>query len=202
MIEVITIASNLIVAVAALGGMVVAYFGLCTWNAQLKGTTKYKIAKDVLTKTFKLRGQINNARCPLITSAEMSHFQSEDSKLKIRGNPFLAEDDLITFNAIRERLQKVAEVKQELEINKLEADAVFGEEETKEIKTLIEKVHEMIRIFNFMWEMKVKGIEIDRETHMKYWHVLFGVLDEKDSFGREVEDLVNKIKERFRKYLK
>jgi len=203
MAETITIVKEIIIALAAAAAVVVAYLGLRTWNAQLKGTTKYKIAKDVLNKTFQLRDEFGVARNPLTTAAEMSHVMSDGSELESRD--ILSSIDKLSFKAHLKRLQKLNNVRRELEITKLEADAVFGKEETEEIKKLIEKVYQMNKEFNFMYEMKHTedwGKE-ERELINTSRRILYSFAAAgEDRFGEEIIDLVNKIEEKFRKYLK
>lgn len=192
--EKISLVKEIIVMVVAVAGVVIAGLGLKTWNAQLKGTTRYKIAKDVLTKTFKLRDEFDRARAPLMTAAEMSHVGSGKEET----------NDELSFKAHVKRLNKLNDVKQELEIVKLEADAVFNEEETVALQELIDKVHEMNRSFNFMHEMKeIDNLSKEEGEMLKEsrW-ILYGTKSERDSFGKSVTDLVNDVEEKFRKYLK
>jgi hypothetical protein len=192
--EIVMIIKDIITILAMIGGTVIAYFGLRTWNAQLKGTTKYKIAKEILTKTFKLRDEFDRARSPLMTAAEMSHVASNKEETF----------ENLSFRAYRKRLENLNNVKQELEIVKLEADAVFGEEETKDVAELIGKVYEMNRNFNTFYEMK--NIDNPSEEEIKIMQearwILYGTGSEKDDFGKVVNELVNKIKGRFSQYLK
>jgi len=184
---------EIIISFAALAGIVIAYFGLRTWNAQLKGTTRYKIAKDILAKTFKLRDQFSRARAPFMSSAEISNAcdGKEDSN----------ED--LSFKAHVKRLNKLNDVKRELEIIKLEADAVFGRKETEEIQSLIDKVYEVNRSFNETQEMKNKTLNEEEWKIMKEVRsVLYGTGSAKDKFGQEIDTLVNEIEEKFKEYLR
>jgi len=201
--ESLIIIKEIIFMSVAIATVVIAYFGLRTWNAQLKGTTKYKIAKDVLTKTFKLRDEFSVTRNPLITAAEMSHVNNNESELESRN--ILSSIDKLSFKAHLKRLQNLNDVKQELEITKLEADAVFGKKETEEIKKLIEKVYQMNKEFNFMYEMKHTedwGKE-EKELLNTARRILYSFAAAgEDNFGKKIMDLVNGIEEKFRKYLK
>jgi len=192
--KIIATIKDIITILAMVGGTIIAYLGLRTWNTQLKGTTKYKIAKEILTKTFKLRDEFARARSLLMTAAEMSHVAS-DKKENVEN---------LSFKAHRKRLKDLNDVKQELEIIKLEADAIFGEEKTEDVAELIGKVYEMNKNFNIFYEMKAINNPSEDEIKMmeKARWVLYGTGSEKDNFGKVVNELVNKIKERFRQYLK
>lgn len=79
--KILLIIKEIIIVFSFFAGVVIAYFGLRTWNKQLKGTTKYKIAKDILVKTFKLRDEFSRARTPFMSGAEISNARDrkEDS---------------------------------------------------------------------------------------------------------------------------
>jgi len=179
---------------AMIGGTIIAYLGLRTWNTQLKGTTKYKIAKEILTKTFKLRDEFARARAPLMTAAEISNVASDKEEI-FEG---------LSFKAHHKRLKDLNDVKQELEIVKLEADAIFGEGETKEVTELIEKVYEMNRNFNMFYEIKNSNNPSKEEIKMMQearW-ILYGMGSGRDNFGKELNKIVNNIKEKFKRYLR
>ncbi|MDD4695795.1 MAG: hypothetical protein PHW42_05135 [Patescibacteria group bacterium] len=175
-------------------GLCIAYSGLKTWKNQLRGTTKYKIAKDILINTFKLRDEIDYARSPLMTSAEMQNASTK--KLE-------SVDDL-NFRAHRKRLMKLNDAKSKLEVVKLEADAVFGKKETTDIKELIVKVYDINSSFNSFYE--IKGIEDITEAEQKIIqedrYILYGTGSEKDKFNNETKKLIDNIELKFRQYLK
>ena len=192
--KVIATIKDIITILAMVGGTIIAYWGLRTWNAQLKGTTKYKVAKEILTKTFKLRDEFARARAPLMTAAEMSSVASNKEE----------NFEELSFKAHRKRLKDLNDVKQELEIVKLEADALFGEEETKDVEELIGKVYEMNRNFNMFYEVKNRNNPSEEEIKMMQeaqW-ILYGAGSEKDNFGEKLNKIVDSIKEKFRRYLK
>jgi hypothetical protein len=191
--EIITIIKDITTILAMITGTVIAYLGLRTWNAQLKGTTKYKIAKEILTKTFNLRDEFYRTRSILITNAEKSHVVSNKEET--------FED--LSFKAYHKRLENLNNAKRELEIIKLEADAVFGEEETKGVGKLIAKVDEMNKNFNIFYEMTNNNLsEEERNMRGEARWILFGTGYETDNFGMSINELVDSIKKRFRRYLK
>lgn len=167
---------GIVTITATVIGVIIAYLGLRTWKEQLKGTTKYKVAKDVLFKTFRLRDALRHTRVPLMA----------------------------TFETYNKRLDRLNLIKQKLEITKLEAEVVFGEEETEEIKKLIKKVNTLNGGFILLQEMEKidnpsqKEIEIMKDLRKD----LYGRFDEKDMFHQEINNLTIKIKERFKKHLK
>lgn len=96
-------------------------------------------------------------------------------------------------------------MKRELEIAKLEADAVFGRGKTTKIQSLINKVHEVNRNFNEIQEIKMQKTSIsneERKIMKEAMLVLYGTGSEKDKFGREIDTLVNEVEEKFKEYLK
>ncbi len=173
--EIVTITATVI-------GVIIACLGLRTWKEQLKGTTKYKVAKDVLFKTFRLRDTLKHTRTP---------YMARTTKKSV-------------FETYNKRLDRLNRIKQKLEISKLEAEVVFGEEETKEIKDLIKKVNALHGSFILLQGIEQNDdpskneIEITKELRKD----LYGRFDEKDMFHQEITNLTSKIKERFKKHLK
>ena len=141
MAEIITIFKEIIVIIAMIFGMFIAWRGLRTWNDQLKGTTKYKIAKDVLTKTFKLRDEFERTRAPLMTKAdvlaeEMSRISGEKRESNEEGktnkNLFFdfeiydKQSSKLNDSSYNDIKQGCNDIKQELEKLKIAADTAFG----------------------------------------------------------------------------
>ncbi len=175
-------------------GLMIAYSGLQTWKDQLRGTTRYQLAKDILIKTYKLRDEFIYTRDPLITSAEMSNIENLKN---------LDPKEDLSFWAYRKRLMKLNDIKSELEISKLEADAIFGKHLTIEIKELINKVGEMNIEFNSFWEIKNYKNPSDEELAIqkKSKQILYGMQSD-DEFGNKIKILINGVESKFRQYLK
>jgi transcriptional regulator of NAD metabolism len=191
-LEIITLIREIIISIAAIVGACTAYLGLKEWKHQLKGTTRYEVAKNVIRSSFELRDEIKRTRGRLVSSAEMSHVLEDGDDLV---------PDKLSHRAYIKRLEKLDEIKRRLEMSKIEVEAVFGKDNVHEIATLISRVHEMYQAFNFVWEMS-DASKIDQTTRdlvNEDRKKLYG--NEDDEFGSGVVSLVNQIEKRFRVYL-
>ena len=130
-------------------------------------------AKDVIEKTLRLRDCISNARNRELNS-----------------------------NAHIKRLDEVDVAKRDLEVTKIEAQAVFGETQVIEIENLIKKVRELYLAFTMLNE-KEKGEEgVPRELRIKARWIVYGNGEEGDKFGQEIVSISERIEEQYRKFLK
>jgi hypothetical protein len=68
--EAITTFKDVVVAIAAFVGMIVALTGLNTWNRQLKGEVEYELTRRLLKCTYRLREAIQGVRHPMIFADE------------------------------------------------------------------------------------------------------------------------------------
>jgi hypothetical protein len=66
----ITAVATCVIAVATVGGLLIAILGLRTWRAQLEGTAHFELARRLLLAVYELRDAINNVRSPFLSSAE------------------------------------------------------------------------------------------------------------------------------------
>lgn len=185
---------EIIIILISICGIVIAYQGLLTWKEQLKGTTRYKIAKDVLAKTFKIRDEFKNTRCVFTSSVEMSYVINKNKELNI---------EKASLSAYRKRLIRLSIIRRELEVVIIEADVVFGKEQVLDIKELVKKVNEMVGAFNSVYAYALsEKWKVDEDQIMRDRKILYGRFIDDDVFGKEIMDLVEKIDNRFRKFLK
>ena len=62
---------SVLVASAAITGVVVALVGLRTWRHQLKGKTEYELARRLLRAAYTVRGEFQRVRSPLMLGGEI-----------------------------------------------------------------------------------------------------------------------------------
>jgi hypothetical protein len=58
------VAKDLLLGVAAVGSVIVAYLGLQVWKRQLTGERKYRVALQVLRSAYRARDEILAVRYP------------------------------------------------------------------------------------------------------------------------------------------
>jgi hypothetical protein len=65
-VEVVTIAKDTMLAGAGVATVTIAFFGLSTWNRQLRGQADFEAARTLAKATYKLREEIAVSRSRVI----------------------------------------------------------------------------------------------------------------------------------------
>ncbi len=114
---------NLILIAVAIGGVLIAWWGLSTWKKQLHGVHEFELARRILLSVYKIEDGVKNVRSPFLDSRE-----SGDS-----------DGDNWETSAYMNRWEPVEEAFRELRVDLLEADVLWGREVLSEQKTLLRK---------------------------------------------------------------
>jgi hypothetical protein len=69
-VSTISLISDIVVGISALGVAVIALLGLRTWRRELTGKAKFALARDVMLLGFKLKAHFEDARNPFTYSTE------------------------------------------------------------------------------------------------------------------------------------
>lgn len=188
--------------VAALGTALVAYLGLTTWRDQLDGRTRYDLARRMLKKTYRLREAIRAARSPMILGGEMAAAVDEEG-VREEGTRGLGADDEAIAAVYDQRWKRVADVRSDLEADALEAEALWGSEETDEALQPLRGF--LGTLFALMSEhvMRLRGgiHAADAERGQKVRRQLLGA-GEQDELGDEMDSAIGSVEEFLRPHLK
>lgn len=157
-IETVTLLKDVILAVAAITGIVVAVKGLGTWQQQLRGQTEYDLSRRILVNLFKYRDAINGVRHPAMWSYEMpSPPENEAKKMNSKQLHFYS-----TSKAYQARWDKVQTHRTSLYADLLEAEAIWGNELKGLFTVIFDLEHELfMRISN---HLVCIDPETDKET--------------------------------------
>jgi hypothetical protein len=120
--QAIAVFKDVVLAVAAFVGMLVAVIGLSTWNRQLKGSVEYELTRRLLKHTYRLREAIREVRYPL-----MSYGPADDVEEAAPMNREQKEYQGMV-NAYRERWAKVIAARDDLRTEILEGEVVWDDE--------------------------------------------------------------------------
>lgn len=120
--QAIAVFKDVVLAVAAFVGMLVAVSGLSTWNRQLKGSVEYELTRRLLKHTYRLREAIREVRYPL-----MSYGPADDVEGAAPMNREQKEYQGMV-NAYRERWAKVIAARDDLRTEILEGEVVWDDE--------------------------------------------------------------------------
>ena len=112
---------DLLTAIAALSGAMVAIYGVVQWKRQLKGKTDYEVARRYLKASLKLRDAIQSVRNPFVPLAEIN------SSLKEAGlDPEIDDNRKTNLAVYNVRWKKVIGAWTDLELELLEAEVSWG----------------------------------------------------------------------------
>lgn len=120
---------DLLTAMAAIGGLIVAIIGLSTWKKQLRGTDQYELAKRLMLEVYQLRDALRSVRNPFLSVAEGDKDDTEDTW---------------EITAYGKRWELVREVMTRFQVTSLEAEVVW-DDATKEASN---EMHKLIRELN------------------------------------------------------
>lgn len=120
--QLLSYSKDVILAVAAIVGAVVAVRGLRTWNRQLKGGTEYELTRRLLKNTYRLREAMALVRHPFMSAAEMPE-PPEDERNK------MTRDQRVHYGSVRgyeKRWEPVVAARTDLQTDLLEAEVLWG----------------------------------------------------------------------------
>lgn len=121
--------TDIITAIAAVGGLIIASIGLGTWKKQLRGTAEYELAKRLMLEVYQLRDALRSVRNPFLSVAEGNEEDTEDTW---------------EITAYGKRWELVREVLTRFQVTSLEAEVVW-DDITKQPNT---EMHKLIREMN------------------------------------------------------
>lgn len=197
--EIFGAVKDIVVMVASITGMYVAFKGLSTWKRQIKGQTEYSLAKETLINIYKTRDEIIRFRTPFMTTKEQP--APPEDKIKEM------TPDEIRFYGLSEayynRLERVVSAKSILLVNLTESEAMWG----TELKKLSEKYfkHERYLTSKLNFYLAMMNPKIDKrlaESHLSDMEVIhkiiFDSLDESDDYNKKLNEFIKPMEEYLR----
>jgi hypothetical protein len=177
-LQITTIVANVLLSCAVI-------YGFKQWRAQLKGTTKYQIARKLVSLAFQFQVEFNSARLQRADPEELN--ESEKSR------PF--KD--IEYDVRRRRLVPLRETLIELQATNWEA------------KSLLEDTSELIGLFERFYKQLSDAIEVYFHptaatigVPLDYLFPIVYATDNKDQLSSDLQDAVVKLADQMQKYLK
>ncbi|MBN1763527.1 MAG: hypothetical protein JW878_10740 [Methanomicrobia archaeon] len=197
------IVRDILVSIAAIIASYVAIKGLDVWRRQLKGTTEFQLSEQILEKSHKLQDSLRSARGPWMPEGELG-LREQETKI----DKHESSDERSLKNecyALWKRLDPVSDAVSELKIIKFKAKALRGEEAVQEVDALIKKAFELRTAQNLYCHLKFHDLKRhpydEKELFKKYRDIVYWT-DKDDKYSEEVENIILKIEEKFRPYLK
>ena len=162
-------AAQIVLAVSAAIGAIAAWKGVSTWRRELKGRTEYDLARRVLTGVYRVRDAIRHVRSPMMLSSE--YLDRPGRK------PDAQQADADDYKyAYGQRWSRIQDAMSSLEVDLLEAEAIWHEE-LRECSALLKSC--VGELFASLWSyLRTKHAD-------KWWE---GTADPK--FIRELEGVI------------
>lgn len=200
--EAIGLLKDVVLAVAAFVGMLVAVCGLTTWNRQLKGGVEYELTRRLLKHTYRLREAIRGVRHPF-----MSYGPAEDVEGAVPMNREQKEYQGLV-NAYRERWAKVIAARDDLRTEILEGEVVWDDGIHGKFNPLFQLQSELSSEIQLYIEMSDPKIRIEirdrlQDTRIGQRSVMYDMLGHVDDpFANDMKAVILEIESYLKPHLK
>lgn len=197
--------AQLVLAASAAVGAYVAWRGLHTWKAQVKGQNSYELARRLLRAVYEVRDEIYTVRGPMMLAGEIAEalkeagFEDEEN-----GGPRPHPDaDRAVYQM---RWKGLAEVLSDLQVEEREAEVLWE----KDRREMTADLHRCVSdLWYAVWQHLRHQTDnfhanLDPEELRELEDVLYMTSrdPDEDEFTGQVEEAVQKIETDLRPYLK
>lgn len=176
---------NIVLAVVAISGVIIAGLGLKTWRKQLKGTTEYELAKRLLLEVYRIRNAIGYVRNPFLRVTEA------DSKNK---------DVPWEVSAYEKRWKELRKAIAKFDTASLEGEVIWG----TEVLNLKKDLHKIINELYIVVESFIRSKQNPasrRELTEKEERILYDVEDD-DPYNKGLDAIIKKFEDYVKPHLK
>src|SRR6266540_7384743 len=129
----VALIKDIITGLSAATAAIIAIMGLQTWKKQLRGKTEYELAQRMAKATYKVREAVAGFRNPLSVGIEIQQAMDEANSDQTNDPNLHARSAQSAYNKL---WQTVQEAFVDLEAVSLEAEAIWGESVTENLKPL------------------------------------------------------------------
>lgn len=199
--EILAIIRDTCLMLAAIIASCVGVKGLAAWRKQLKGTTEYNVAKQLLKSVYKLRESIIIARGRFIQYTPRS---SSDPDIKEKET-----DDDREWNGLahhyNRKIDLVVDATSEIKGNLLEAKIIWGEGTIKAIEPLFKKANELLWAIDDFIDVKRPHTANDmrKEVMSNVKDLIYSKTKiEDDKFRSDYENIITDIETEFKPIIK
>jgi hypothetical protein len=158
----------------------VAIMGLRTWRRQLKGTANYELAKRLLKATYQLRDALQAVRSPLMMAGEIAHAIKEAQlAIKPGDDNYHADGNAAVYQL---RWKPVVEAYQALEVEAVEAEALWGSEARAATTAIRKSINSLSAALDlYLRDMQPHGARIlDNASRETFQRIVYSVSQNPD----------------------
>lgn len=181
----------------------VALKGLQTWKSQLKGTNDYELAKRILKAVYKLRNAIDYVCSPLMTAGEISKAMKEIGiESQITDSDYNYKSNMAVYNM---RWKKVTEAIEDLELETIEIEVLWGKEISEKILEIRKNVVSLSSAINLFLSNLVshRHYSTSDSTRQYFEKIIYNhSSEENDEFTTSLLEKIIVIENLVRPYLK
>jgi len=192
-VELISILSNACVGLSALTVAIIGIIGLRQWRAELKGKTKFEIARKMALLLFQYRDEYKRARNPFTFLGESAERKKDDAETQ--GEVQLLDE----YYARRNRLVPLQETLRKLYEVSWEAEVVLDKEIGKFIQPIEDSFKELFTsieaYFQTQYNQLKRGGGPEEEWLKPHYKRIYGIDDESsEAIDNSTNALVEKLK--------
>lgn len=179
---VVQIVRDIVAAIAATTGAVVAIVGLQTWRRQLRGSAELETARSVLRASYKMRDAIQT----VLLASHLSEFFGPVKEEEVRQ---------ALLRRHTENWVAVQDARSELQIAELEGEVLWG----KSFKTALQQLKECMWDLSAAHDEYLRYRESETPHRTQSWRSLGQLLKERterqtsEPFQRKVETAIKSL---------
>jgi len=181
---------DIVIILAAIAANIIGFIGLRTWQKQLRGTTEYTLAKNVLAAIYELRASISSMRFWI--SFRAPHLDiAVDQRTGEMENKWLE-----TVRTYEEKWRSVSSALTKLRAVLFETEAVWGQKFVDSIDPIYNFVTKLRLAIQFHIEAgdpNTPSARSDMNKIKEREAILYGDLSEEDEFSTGLNDAIHKI---------
>lgn len=173
-------------------------------KTDFKGKDKYELAKRILRVTFNLRDHISYARNPMMLEYE---FQPDpEDNLEMKADYNLEKKDAERIHevrvAFRKRMKPIVELMEKFEVERVEAEILFGTHTREILLPLRSHIHKLNRaIQSYITSLYHHLTRKTRVRDKSEDEVIFEGYSSEDPYKAELLKIVEKIEDLCRSYM-
>ena len=199
--EIITVLKDVLLGLAAAITAVVAVLGLRKWRQELEGKARFKVARNLIRATYRLRDELRNCRNPFYSAYEFP----EDYKGGLGAQHSAEEETRAWIHIYKNRWAPVWTALQEFDSHTLEAEALWGSAIRARTDALRKCVRELNAAIDAVIRDKASGGEDfkDREFGKEMRSIVAASADDdKNALNQKIEQAINNIENELRPHLR
>ncbi len=201
----LAVIKDIITAIAALTGIIIAILGLWTWKRQLRIKTEYELARRLLRAVYMVRESIRSVRSPGMGSGEIERSIREAS---ITAEPSDSDYGIKTEEAVyRSRWKSLQGALTDMDVELLEAEVTWGsrmQEVVKPLRDCVATLYINIQQHLNRLSPRLGNDERSKAEKMENRRVIYILSNDpkEDSFTAEVYSAVERVENFVKPHLK